>query len=78
MSGEEEGPQPLGGGHPTECGRYLSVQVLRHQGDGACGGMHSEEPGRPGCLLQNAVPQARVHRVGFISVCGTNHPHGST
>lgn len=57
---------------------YLSVQIRSGHSDDTRAGMHSEDPRGPWALLQNAILQACMHRVRFISVCGTNHSHCGT
>lgn len=83
MTGEQTAVSGVGISAPSNmrllrAESYLSVQIMSSHGDDTRAGMHSEDPRGPRALLQNAILQACMHRVRFISVCGTNHSHCGT
>lgn len=53
---------------------YLSVQLRRCGRDHALGGMHGKQRGRWRRLLQDGVPQPRVHRIRLVPVSRTDLP----
>lgn len=53
---------------------YLSVQLRRCGRDHARGGMHGKQRGRWRRLLQDGVPQPRVHRIRLVPVSRTDLP----